>query len=75
MADVGRDAARSRIFAEENGLLSLEGLREEVLLERATARGRRHGRAVEFALCASMRLQTELSRNRLRSCAVWLNGT
>lgn len=58
MADVGRNAARSRIFAEENGLLSFEGLGEEVLLERTTARGRRHGRDVEIAFCASMRLQT-----------------
>jgi len=70
MADVGRDAARSGIFAEENWFLAFKGLREEVLLDRTTARGRWHGREVEVALCAWMRQQTGQSYSRLWPYAV-----
>lgn len=44
MADVWWDCTRSRILAEDDGFLAFEGLGEEVLLEWATACGRRHGR-------------------------------
>ena len=39
-----RDCTGSRILAEDDGFLAFEGLEEEVLLEWATACGRRHGR-------------------------------